>query len=415
MNEERTAESPLSSELIFFNPFLPEVRANPYPHYRELREREPLHRNPLGFWIISRYREGASVLRDRRFAMIDPRDRDDPLGLLLDRDSLAIIQDAMTRTMLFMNPPDHTRIRSLVTKAFTSRVVEGLRPRIQAIVDELIDAVAARGEMDLVADVAYPLPVTVIAEMMGIPAKDRFQFRQWATDLAPTIDPVLMPDALARAVRAVTEFAEYFRPLVEDRRRRPQNDLLSALIAAEEAGDRLSEEELFANAILLIGAGHETTTNLIGNGLLALLRNPAELERLRRSPELVEAAVEELLRYDSPVQMSGRKAKEDLMVGDEKIAAGERVLVLIGAVNRDPERFTDPDRLDVARSDNEHLTFGGGVHYCLGASLARAEGQIAIATLLRRLDGLELASEAPEWRETITLRGVKSLPLRFRA
>jgi len=415
MNEERAAESPLSSELIFFNPFLPEVRANPYPHYRELREREPLHRNPLGFWILSRYREGASVLRDRRFAMIDPRDRDDPLSLLLDRDSLAIIQDAMMRTMLFMNPPDHTRIRSLVTKAFTSRVVEGLRPRIQAIVDDLIDAVAARGEMDLVADLAYPLPVTVIAEMMGIPAEDRFQFRQWATDLAPTIDPVLMPDALARAVRAVTEFAEYFRPLVEDRRREPGNDLLSALIAAEEAGDRLSEEELFANAILLIGAGHETTTNLIGNGLLALLRNPPELERLKRSPELIEGAVEELLRYDSPVQMSGRKAKEDLKVGNEKIAAGERVLVLIGAANRDPDRFADPDRVDVARSDNEHLTFGGGVHYCLGASLARAEGQIAIGTLLRRLDALELACEAPEWRETITLRGLKSLPLKFRA
>jgi cytochrome P450 len=247
--------------------------------------------------------------------------------------------------------------------------------------------------------------------MLGVPPQDRDRFRQWSRDLAPTIDPMILPEQITRAAAAIDQFSEYFRHLIAERRSEPKKDLLSAMIAAEEHGDTLSIEELIANAMLLLNAGHETTTNLIGNGVLALLRNPAELERLRADPGLVPSAVEELLRFDSPVQMTGRRAKVDQQVGGAEVAAGQQVIVLIGAANRDPDRFADPDRLDVARSGNDHLSFGGGAHYCLGASLARAEGQIAIAALIARFPRLRLTNEALEWRETLTLRGLKSLPL----
>jgi pimeloyl-[acyl-carrier protein] synthase len=253
----------------------------------------------------------------------------------------------------------------------------------------------------------------VIAEMLGVPAADRHRFRGWSRDLAPTIDPMILPDQLERAAAATEQFSDYLAHLIAARRAEPRADLLSAMIAAEEQGDKLSLDELVANAMLLLNAGHETTTNLIGNGMLALLRNPGELARLRSDPALAPGAVEELLRYDSPVQMTGRTARTEHRIGGATIEPGQQAVVLIGSANHDPERFADPDRLDVRRGDDEHLSFGGGSHYCLGASLARLEGQIAIGAIVSELPKLRLVTDEPEWRETLTLRGLKSLPLEF--
>jgi cytochrome P450 len=318
--------------------------------------------------------------------------------------------------MLDRDPPDHTRLRGLVSKAFTPRVVEALRPHIQTIVDGLLDRVRGAGKMDLVEDFAYPLPVIVICEMLGVPLEDRERFKTWGLDIARGLDAIWLPpdsDVARRSVAARHELAEYFRDLIGRRRTEPRADLLSGLIAAEEAGDKLSEEELLATCILLLVAGHETTVNLIGNGTLALLRNPDQLERLRRQPDLIGAAVEELLRYDGPVQRTARIPSEDVVIGGRTIPKGEMVMPFMGAADRDPAQFPDPDRLDIARADNRHLAFGWGIHFCLGAPLARVEGQIAIGTLVRRLPDLALATERPEFRQSLTLRGLSSLPVSF--
>jgi len=268
--------------------------------------------------------------------------------------------------------------------------------------------------MDVIADLAYPLPVTVICEMLGVPAGDRDTFRQWSLDIARSLDAILLPtdpEVVTRGNAARRALENYFRGLIAERRTRPQADLLTALIAAEEQGDTLSEGELLATCVLLLIAGHETTVNLIGNGLLALLRHPDQLRRLRDDPALIQTAVEELLRYDSPVQRSGRIPNTDVEIGGKTIPKGSLVSALIGAANRDPAQFPDPDRLDVGRSDNRHIAFGWGIHFCLGAPLARVEGQIAINTLLRRKSALALATESPQWRESSALRGLKALPV----
>jgi cytochrome P450 len=301
----------------------------------------------------------------------------------------------LTNTMLLQDPPDHTRLRTLVSRAFTPRAIEGLHGQIQSIMDGLLDAIVDRGAADLIADFAYPLPVSVINEMLGVPARDRALFRQWSFDIARSLDAIVLPDPdiIARGNAAGAAIGAYFEDLVAERRRAPRADLLSAMIAVEEAGDRLSIEELLATGLLLFLAGHETTTNLIGNGVLALLRHPEELRRLREDPALVESAVEELLRYDSPVQRVSRLVYEDVTLGDRTIPAGSLVLGLLGAANRDPDHFPEPDRLDLRRRDNRHLAFGWGIHFCLGAPLARLEGQLAFRTLLRRLPNLALAAE----------------------
>jgi cytochrome P450 len=402
-----------STEPIVYNPYLPGVRADPYPHYADLRREAPVHWSPAGFWVFTRYRDGTAILTDRSFAMTEPREWGNANAFEYESAAFERVIASLSRMMLFKNPPDHTRLRGLVSKAFTARAVEGLRSRVREIVEELLSAVREPGHMDLIADLAYPLPAMVIAEMLGVPAEDRSRFRAWSRDLAPTIDPMILPDQLERAAVAIDQFADYLAHLVAARRAEPHADLLSAMIAAEEQGDKLSLDELVANAMLLLNAGHETTTNLIGNGTLALLRNPGELDRLRRNPALRPSAVEELLRYDSPVQMTGRSARTERVVGGATIEPGQQVVVLIGSANHDPERFADPDRLDVRRGDDEHLSFGGGSHYCLGASLARLEGQIAIGAIVSELPNLRLATEEPEWRETLTLRGLKSLPVEF--
>lgn len=318
--------------------------------------------------------------------------------------------------MLFADPPDHTRLRSLVSKAFTPRVIETLRPRVEALVDRMLDGVTRRGAMDVIADLAYPLPVTVISDMLGVPREDNERIHHWSLDVARSLDAIAMPveaDVMARGREASRGLHDYFRQLCAVRRKEPRDDLLSGLIAAEEAGDRLSEKELLSTCLLLYVAGHETTVNLIGNGLLALLRHREEWDRLVADPGLIPAAVEELLRFDGPVHRTGRQPRVDVEIGGTAIPAGSLVIGILPAANRDPAQFPDPDRLDVGRRPERHLAFGWGIHICLGAPLARLETQVALQRLVTRWPGLRLASEAVEWRAGATLRGLRALPVAF--
>jgi cytochrome P450 len=316
--------------------------------------------------------------------------------------------------MLFRDPPDHTRLRGLVNKAFTPRVVERLRPRIETVVDGLLGARTDEGGMDLIRDLATPLPILVIAELLGIPVEDYKELKRWSDDLALMLDGSIAAQVAPRAVTSACEFVDYLRGVMGQRRARPQDDLLSELLAVQEKDDALTEDEILGTSVLLLGAGHETTTNLIGNGVLALLQNPGELARLRREPGCLANAVEECLRFDSPVQATSRVLPEDLEVGGRRIPKGEEIVLLLGAANRDPGVFPDPDRFDVGREQaRQHLSFGHGIHFCLGANLARAEAQVALAGLLRRFPTLSLAHEALEWRPGFLFRGVERLPLRF--
>jgi len=391
---------------VEFNPFLPEFIENPFPVYHRLRSEDPVHESPMGFWVLTRYDDVAGMLRDARFG------RKGFDTLLQARFGEA----GFDLSMLFRDPPDHTRLRALVSKAFTPRVVEEMRGRIQEIVDALLDRAQDVGRMDVIADLAYPLPLIVICEMLGVPTENRDLFRRWSVDIARSLDAIALPtepEVIERGTAARRALADYFRGLIAERRRRPKADLLSDLIAAEEQGDKLTEGELMATVLLLFVAGHETTVNLIGNGMLALLRHPVELRALRADPGLIGSAVEELLRYDGPVQRTGRMPNTDVALGGRTIPKGALVLGLIGAANRDPAHFPDPDRLDITRGDNRHLAFGWGIHFCLGAPLARLEAQIAILALVRRLPRLALATARLEWRRASTLRGLTALPVTF--
>ena len=393
-----------------FNPLAPEFIANPYPYYQRLRETAPMHLTPLGFYVASRHADIATVLRDKRFGK-------DFVGRMSRRHGPEILEEPVYRSMrhwmLQQDPPDHTRLRGLVVRAFTARRAEDMRPRIQEIVDGIIDRVEARGRMDLIADFAFRLPVTVICDMLGIPAEDRELFFTSSRTGGRLLDPVPLSRAEIEQHNASNlAAAEYFHRLFELRRRQPGEDLTTQLVQAEEYGSKLSNEELTAIVILLFGAGHETTVNLIGNGLLALHRNPDQLKLLREDPSLTAGAVEELLRYDSSVQVTGRTTLENVdEIGGIALAKGQSVICLLGSANRDPAVYADPDRLDITRADVRPLSFGGGIHYCLGAQLARIEGEIAIATLLRRLPRLQLDDpEHPDWRQTFVLRGLTTLP-----
>ena len=394
--------------VVGFNPLDPDFIADPYPTYHRLRAADPVHRSPHGFWVLTRYDDVVSVLRDPRMG------KEAIEAVVAARYGAST--PAVGMSMLVRDPPDHTRLRSLVSKAFTPRVVEGLRAHLQQIVDALLDSAQDAGAMDLIADFAYPLPVIVICEMLGVPVDDRDRFKQWGLDIARSLDAILLPpgsDVATRGSEARGHLVDYFHELITERRTSPRGDLLSGLIAAEEAGDRLSEEELLSTCILLLIAGHETTVNLIGNGTLALLRHPREFRRLRNHPELIQSAVEELLRFDGPVQRTTRVPGEDVVIRGQPIPKGDLVMTFIGAADRDPAQFHDPDRLDIARSDNRHIAFGWGIHFCLGAPLARVEGQIAIGTLARRFPRLALATATPAYRESLTLRGLRTLPVTF--
>jgi len=399
---------------LVFNPLSPDFIRDPYPFYGQLRERDPMHLTPLGLHLASRHAEVSSVLKDKRFGK-------DYVARTTKRYGPAIMEEPIFRSMrhwmLSQDPPDHTRLRGLVVKAFTARRMEDMRPRIQQIVDDSLDRVAGRGQMDLVADYAFRLPVIVICDMLGIPEADREVFFVRERTAGRLLDPVPLTRAEIDAANAshLASIA-YFQKLFDLRRREPGDDLTTQLVQAEEGGNKLSNEELVANIILLFGAGHETTVNLIGNGILALHRNPDQMALLKSKPELISNAVEEFLRYDSSVQLTSRVALEDIDdVGGKRIAKGESVLCLLGSANRDPAAYPDrPDSLDITRPNIRPHSFGGGIHFCLGAQLARIEAEIAIATLLRRLPDLKLEDAVnPEWRPTFVLRGLMRLPVRW--
>lgn len=394
-----------------FNPLAPDFIRDPYPAYARLRTTDPVHLTPLGIYLASRHAEVSLVLRDKRFGK-------DFVDRMTRRSGAQILEEPVYRSMrhwmLVQDPPDHTRLRGLVVKAFTARRVEDMRPRIQQIVDETLDRIEPQGHMDLIEDFAFRLPVTIICDMLGIPEDHREAFYKSSRDGGRLLDPVPLTAQEIKDANAGNEMAQmYFRQLFELRRRSPGDDLTSQLVHAEEDGNKLTNEELTANIILLFGAGHETTVNLIGNGLLALHRNPDQLALLKANPSLITNAVEEFLRYDSSVQSTGRVALEDIDdLGGIRIPKGENVLCLLGSANRDPAVYPDrPDRLDITRPNVRPLSFGGGIHFCLGAQLARIEAEIAIATLLRRLPDLRIDDvDNPEWRPTFVLRGLKRLP-----
>jgi cytochrome P450 len=396
----------------------PEFRENPYQFFEMLREHDPVHQTPFGVYLVSRHADASAIVRDPHLST--DQQNSDLFRAFAEANApagdTAMDQDLMNSVvMLFMDPPDHTRLRSLVSKAFTPKMIERLRVRIQEVVDERLDAVDARGDgrMDVVTDLAYPLPVVIICELLGVPPEDHATFSGWSSELAASIDPdpLISPEQRERIDAAGNAFLEYFTDLIERRRQSLRDDLLSALIEAEEGGDRLSEEELLGTALFLLIAGHETTVNLIGNGTLALVQHRDQLERLRDDPSLDRQAVEELLRFDSPVQLTQRITMGDYQVGDVTIPKGQNLIPLLGAANRDPSEFDEPDRLDLGRENaNRNVAFGGGYHFCLGASLARLEGAVAIGTLVRRFPDIELAG-TPERRTTFTLRGLEHLPV----
>ncbi|RFC78011.1 cytochrome P450 [Streptomyces sp. AcE210] len=390
----------------------PAFMADPFPLYRQLREDGPVRRAVLAggleAWLVTRYEDGLAALSDSRLSS-DVHDAADPR--LLER-LPATERESMLRTMLRSDPPDHTRLRRLVSKAFTARRVADLRPRVQEITDELLDAIVPAGKAELVEDFALPLPVTVISELLGVPVADRGDFQRWTDDMI--LQGAEPPDP-ARVDRAWRQMRSYLTGLLEDKRARPGDDLLSALIAARDEGHQLDEDELIAMAFLLLVAGYITTVNLIGSGIAALLAHPDQLQMLRDDPELLPGAIEEFLRYDGPVNPGiARFAREDVAIAGVAIPRGATVLVASAIADRDPAQFPDPDRLDITRQDNAHLAFGHGIHYCLGAPLARLEGQIAVETALRRLPHLSLAVPPSElrWRSG-GLRGPVQLPVTF--
>ena len=391
-------------EVIASDRFAPFDWEDPWPTYDRMRDEEPVWLNDLGEWVMTRHRDCEAVLRDPRFSS-NPSHRDPATG---GDDLGPLLSEADAHVLLFMDPPDHTRVRGLVSKAFTPRTVERLRPRIQGLVDSILDDAAERGSLDVVADLGFELPVTVICELLGVPVADRAHFAGWSSDASRLLDGIMTEEELQRGMVAAMSFYNYFGMLFDERRAHPGDDLISALLAAEEAGDRLSPEELSSIVVLLFIAGHETTMNLIGNGTLALLRQPDQLVRWHQDPTLDVAAVEELLRFDPPAHITGRTATVDIEVGDRLFVKGTPVVTLVAAANRDPDRFHQPDRVDLGRADNHHLAFSQGMHYCLGAALARLEGQIALGSLARRFPDLELAAE-PVHREHFVLRGLREL------
>lgn len=402
------------------NPFIPEVIADPYPYYRRYREEDPVHwgiaANPQlpGAWYIFRYEDVLQVLEDRRFGHEYPRERED-----VERTPVPTIYHTflsiVSKWIVFREGTDHARLRSLVNKAFTPKIVENLRPSIFQIADKLLDRVHACGEMDLVDEFAFPLPIMVIVTMLGADPEDCSLFRKWALALQNASASRLKPSPLVyeQAEEAAKAFIDYFTPIVADRRAKPREDLISALVKAADEGDKLSEAEIVATCTHLLTAGHETTVNLIAKGTLALFRNPDALKLLRSHPELIPGAVEELIRYDSPVQMVSRWAYADVEIGGRLIRRGDRVGLMLGSANRDPARFKHPDLLDLQRSDCKHCGFGSGIHFCLGSTLARAEAAIALNVLLNRLPDLHLVDEI-EWANNIVFHGPKHLRVAFR-
>jgi len=390
----------------------PEFHQDPYPLYERMRRECPVCRSTEGIWYLTRYADVDAALRDPRLSKDHARMRRWH-ARQTGREDLGGLRDRFGRSMLHADPPEHTRLRKLANKAFTARRTEGLRPRIEAIVEGLLDAARAAGStMELIEALAYPLPVTVICELFGVPPSDRDRLRAWSGQLVNQTDGVLTPDS-QRIEQAADEFEEYLRDLMDKRRAEPANDILSALVAVADSDEQFTDNELVSTCYLLLVAGHQTTVNLIGNGTLALLRHPDQLGRLQRDPTLIRSAIEELLRYDSPVQRVTRIVVGQLEIGGYILGDGEFVSPVLAAANRDPDYFPDPDRLDLGRAGNRHLSLSNGAHFCLGAPLARLEGEVAIGALVQRLPALRLATETITWRSKSTFRGVEALRLAY--
>ncbi len=390
----------------------PEGQANPYPYYALMREEARVYRTSFGPYCVNGYAECQAVLRDPRLGR----------GVGIEDTSVDIFGNADSRrgeffdggshNMLMADPPDHTRLRRLVSRSFTPRQVERLRPTIHELVDSLLEDLARRGDIEFMSEFALPLPMAIIGELVGVPSEDRAGLQPKVRAAARGIEPVLTDEEIGAAISSIEQLGAYFEALLAERRREPRDDLMSALADAGDNDDRLTDEEILSTAILLFAAGFETTTNLLGNGLLALLRHPDQLADWRAHPEIAPSAVEELLRFDSPVQFNLRAALEPAELVGEPLVRGDRIVVLQGAANHDPEAFDHPERLDLRRSPNMPLSFGWGIHHCIGAALARLEGEIAFNALLARFGTIELSGEEPQWRPGFTLRGLQSFPLR---
>ena len=388
MSDETTDE-------VFLNPFEEGFFDNPYRQYRRLREKAPVHQSPIGPWSLLGYEECARLIRDPSLSV---EDRNATVG---------------PRDILNMDPPDHTRIRRLLSKAFTPRRIEELVDTTQSLVDTMLDGIEDRGRLDVIPDLAFPLPFAVISRMLGMPEDDSESVRDWSHTLVQVLEPILAPEELAKVMIAGENLRGRVTEVIEEKRKKPADDLLSALIAVEEQGDRLSEEELLDQVMLLYIAGHETTVNLIGNGMLALLRNPEQLNKLVKTPQLIDNGIDELLRFDSPVQFTRRVALADIEIDGNSVAAGSMIFAMLGSANHDPEHFgPNADELDLARLEApHHLSFGGGIHHCLGAVLARMEGRIGIGSLVQRFPNMELTDEPAKWNQRLVLRGLDSLPV----
>jgi cytochrome P450 len=394
---------------LLFDPRDPGMRADPYPYYQRLRDTDPVHRSPFGYWVLSRHQDVDMILRDSRGRSDFPHD--ETWARHRGGPQSAIVRST-AQWMMMCDGAAHRRLRTLVTQVFTARAVQRLRPRIAAVIDGLIDEIG-EGEIDLVEDLALPLPIMVIGELLGIPRADRGRCRAWTDWIGHVIDPIVTPDMQVAMNRAATEFGAYLTEQIRLRRANPGPDLLSSLVRTDDAGERLTDDEVVANVLLLFNAGHETTVNLIGNGMLALLRHPEQMTLLRETPGLMSQAVEELIRYDSPVQVGARIMAADVPLGGTTIPAGAKVMLLYGAANRDPARYADPDRLDLRRAGVKSLAFGGGPHFCIGAPLARLEIDMVFTALLERYRSIELAAGELSWRANFNLRGLNELPLKL--
>jgi pimeloyl-[acyl-carrier protein] synthase len=407
------ADRAADPDLSLYHRLDPEVLADPYPLYHRLRREDPVHWDSyLHAWVVTRYADAQRVLQQ----FVATRMPTPEQLTAVDLDELNPVARVMVRQMLFLDPPNHTRIRALAAGVFTPARVERLRMHVQEIVDGMIDAVAVKGRMDVIADLAAPLPATVTIELMGVPVADRDRLK----DLSIAFSEMLgnfqhNPGRINPMLETVEELTSYYRARLHEQEDQPREGVVQALMNATIDGDRLSEEEVIANSILTMVGGLETTTNLIGNGLLSLLRNPAELERLLADPSLLPSAVEEMLRFESPIQHTARLAPEALEMGGKRIRERDAVIAVIGAANHDPERFPDPERLDLGRQDNRHLAFGWGGHFCFGAPLARLEAHIVFRTVLSRLSRLTLESGPLRWRHNMIFRGLESLPVTFEA
>ena len=397
------------TEAVVFNPLLPGFDADPYPHYREMRELDPVHDHPLGFWFLTRYDDVAHLLRSG----LSVEDRNLADGPVADQyRAFAGERNAVTLSMLDRDPPDHTRLRSLVAKVFTPRSVAALEPMVAGLVDEALARIADGGQVDLVEELAFPLPFAVISRMLGTPPTDHVRLRELTGTLVRSLEVVTDPEVIKAIVAAETELAAMTDEIIAWKRANPADDLLTALIQAEEDGDKLSDDELVAQVLLLYVAGHETTVNLIANGAVALLRNPDQFAALRADPSLAGGAVEEFLRYDSPVQQTRRVTTAPYAVRDKEIPAGQFVIACLGAANRDPDFWgPDADELRIDRPDaHRHVSFGAGPHHCLGAALARLEGKVAFSSLVTRFPNLTLAGDVT-WNGRLNLRGAASVPV----